>query len=464
MTKTEYVEEQRKKAKTYLILTWSAFGFCMLMTLLAMFLSSKGLLIFFVWASLPLIVSFAGGHATAFCNAELDISLGNVMGSGEKYSGYSLQPKGNSGKLYNARTRVAVCGVFAALLDAILLTAIANSVSEPSTGLVYILLDIAPAALLTVFFAMAIKNLKAGAGIRVNAPKGAEQPPYAMNPQYPGYPINPANAGYPLNPGYPANPQQPANVAGYPQQWGYPQQPGNPAYPAYPGYPVNAAYPANPGYPLNPDYAANAQYTPSQNFAGGYTPPTDNQSFAGGYTPPTESAEEKPELEFEMLDAEDDILDAQTEGLNVDSDEIEDTAIVDGAPALSEDGGYAAQGTEVNAPAPGEFNAQGAQFGVPAPGNFVAPGVGFGAPIPGNFNAQGRDFGAPIPGNFNAQGVVFIREDRDGKNIWRVHRAPSKAAATAFLQTQEVTEPFLFVVVETPEGVFGRDKAGFYKE
>ena len=60
--------------------------------------------------------------------------------------------------------------------------------------------------------------------------------------------------------------------------------------------------------------------------------------------------------------------------------------------------------------------------------------------------------------------VEFLREDKDNNNTWVVYKALSKVDAIAFLSKQVVDKPFYYVVVETPEGNFGRDKDGFYQE
>ena len=60
--------------------------------------------------------------------------------------------------------------------------------------------------------------------------------------------------------------------------------------------------------------------------------------------------------------------------------------------------------------------------------------------------------------------VVFLREDRDGDNIWVVYKAPTKAIATMFLSNQQIDRPSYYVVVETPEGNFGKDINGNYQE
>ena len=64
----------------------------------------------------------------------------------------------------------------------------------------------------------------------------------------------------------------------------------------------------------------------------------------------------------------------------------------------------------------------------------------------------------------NRKKVDFLREDTDNNNIWRIYQAPSKVDAMAFLSKITINRPSFFVVVETPEGNFGRDKDGFYQE
>ena len=60
--------------------------------------------------------------------------------------------------------------------------------------------------------------------------------------------------------------------------------------------------------------------------------------------------------------------------------------------------------------------------------------------------------------------IIFLREDKDGDNVWVVYKAPTKKDAMAFLSRQRIARPSYFIVVETPEGNFGRDKDGFYQE
>jgi len=41
---------------------------------------------------------------------------------------------------------------------------------------------------------------------------------------------------------------------------------------------------------------------------------------------------------------------------------------------------------------------------------------------------------------------------------------PSEEAAKAYLNTRQITESLYYLVVETPEGCWGKDRAGIYKE
>lgn len=64
--------------------------------------------------------------------------------------------------------------------------------------------------------------------------------------------------------------------------------------------------------------------------------------------------------------------------------------------------------------------------------------------------------------------VVYVREDRQtgmgGTAIYRVYKGPDEQTAMAFLKENPVTQDLLYLVVETPEGNFCRDKMGTYKE
>ena len=46
----------------------------------------------------------------------------------------------------------------------------------------------------------------------------------------------------------------------------------------------------------------------------------------------------------------------------------------------------------------------------------------------------------------------------------RHYKGPTKDAALAFLRVKRVDEPFYYLIVHTPEGVFGRDKDGIYEQ
>ena len=68
-----------------------------------------------------------------------------------------------------------------------------------------------------------------------------------------------------------------------------------------------------------------------------------------------------------------------------------------------------------------------------------------------------------------ASSITFVREEckagpLGSMNTYRTYRGPSKAAAMAFLQANPVNKPLYYIVVETPEGDFGRDISGIYEE
>jgi hypothetical protein len=64
--------------------------------------------------------------------------------------------------------------------------------------------------------------------------------------------------------------------------------------------------------------------------------------------------------------------------------------------------------------------------------------------------------------------VTFIQEKRKqgqtGVMIYRIYKAPDAISAKAFLQQHPVNERLNYIVVETPDGNYGRDIDGFYKE
>jgi hypothetical protein len=46
----------------------------------------------------------------------------------------------------------------------------------------------------------------------------------------------------------------------------------------------------------------------------------------------------------------------------------------------------------------------------------------------------------------------------------RHHKAPNKDTALAFLKANSVDRPYYYLIVHTPEGVFGRDKDGIFEQ
>jgi hypothetical protein len=60
--------------------------------------------------------------------------------------------------------------------------------------------------------------------------------------------------------------------------------------------------------------------------------------------------------------------------------------------------------------------------------------------------------------------VEFVREEHDGEKVYRIHQGLNQAAAMDFLKAQSVSRRLHYIVVETPEGTFGRDIDGIYKE
>jgi uncharacterized membrane protein YhaH (DUF805 family) len=78
--------------------------------------------------------------------------------------------------------------------------------------------------------------------------------------------------------------------------------------------------------------------------------------------------------------------------------------------------------------------------------------------------SEGNHVRPNVPAGGDAQQVTFLRETRDGSSVWIVYKAPCKADAMAFLSRQYVDKSQYYVVVETPEGNFGKDKEGIYQE
>ena len=74
-------------------------------------------------------------------------------------------------------------------------------------------------------------------------------------------------------------------------------------------------------------------------------------------------------------------------------------------------------------------------------------------------NVRETGFSSADPVRFSE----FIR-GRDNVSIYEVYIGPSRAAAVEFLEGRTVSRKFYYVVVDTPEGSFGRDLTGFYRE
>jgi hypothetical protein len=66
------------------------------------------------------------------------------------------------------------------------------------------------------------------------------------------------------------------------------------------------------------------------------------------------------------------------------------------------------------------------------------------------------------------QKVFYVKEDHKtgigGTAIYRIYKGADEQSAMAFLKDNPVTQNLLYLVVETPEGNFCRDKMGIYKE
>ena len=64
--------------------------------------------------------------------------------------------------------------------------------------------------------------------------------------------------------------------------------------------------------------------------------------------------------------------------------------------------------------------------------------------------------------------VKFVREEHFIKNgvptTYQIYKGLNTESAKAFLQKNLVTKNFYYIIVETPEGNYGRDIQGIYKE
>lgn len=58
----------------------------------------------------------------------------------------------------------------------------------------------------------------------------------------------------------------------------------------------------------------------------------------------------------------------------------------------------------------------------------------------------------------------YIRTDYQGANTYDIYSAKSKSAALEFLKNKSVTKSLYYVIIETPEGNWGKDINGIYQE
>lgn len=82
-------------------------------------------------------------------------------------------------------------------------------------------------------------------------------------------------------------------------------------------------------------------------------------------------------------------------------------------------------------------------------------------------NSQAPDASVKAPsGEGDAAKVTYDKTEagNDGVSTYEVYTGPDKASALAFLRTRTVTKNYYYVVVDTPEGSFGRDINGIYEE
>ncbi len=76
-----------------------------------------------------------------------------------------------------------------------------------------------------------------------------------------------------------------------------------------------------------------------------------------------------------------------------------------------------------------------------------------------------RSADSPAAGG-NAALVRYIRtiKGNDGVSTYEIYSGPDKASAYAFLSDKTVVKRYYYIIVDTPEGSFGRDYVGFYQE
>ncbi len=76
---------------------------------------------------------------------------------------------------------------------------------------------------------------------------------------------------------------------------------------------------------------------------------------------------------------------------------------------------------------------------------------------------------APLQGVSAGEDAAQVRYSEvirgyDGVSIYEVYNGPDKASAMAFLRGKPVSRRYYYVIVDTPEGSFGRDMTGLYRE
>ena len=60
--------------------------------------------------------------------------------------------------------------------------------------------------------------------------------------------------------------------------------------------------------------------------------------------------------------------------------------------------------------------------------------------------------------------ATYIRTDVQGQNTYEIYKAQSKSSALEFLKQKPVNKPLYYIIVETPEGNWGKDIEGIYQE
>jgi len=57
---------------------------------------------------------------------------------------------------------------------------------------------------------------------------------------------------------------------------------------------------------------------------------------------------------------------------------------------------------------------------------------------------------------------IFVRKDQKGVNSYEIYKGENPESARAFLRNKKIDRPKHYVNVETPKGIWGRDKEGIY--